>query len=277
MGDDLSVRHSHVQSSVCINADVDQNEESLPPKSNVECLYACVQEMEEEQCPQGKVRCPHCPDRKVMWRQNLKVHISRAHTPKGEDNASFQAHEGACVDKVNGIYLVSETATSVQHLIHVQKLICGNAPALISCESKECVIQKTIRGMSGEPTFEQGVTLVSAMIPKYATARWVFVSVWTGYRKSYCLLERVIFTFDKQDFKLVCKCSGSSRIGCVQKPIARWYLRTVYEDLFLERVKPSRNLSDGLRMSFSVDTEYLYHSKRISVNQSMPLSTFHLI
>ena len=141
----------------------------------------------------------------------------------------------------------------------------------ISKETKQaCLLRK-------QDCEGQGVILVSATIPKYATARWVFVSVWTGYRKSYCLLERVIFTFDKQDFKLVCKCSGSSRIGCVQKPIARWYLRTVYEDLFLERVKPSRNLSDGLRMSFSVDTEYLYHSKRISVNQSMPLSTFHLI
>lgn len=267
-----------------------------------------------------KVKCHECGD--SMWRQNLKNHIARVHTPK-EEVVPSALYEGACVDKQNGVYLISETRTGVQHPIHVQKLIRGNAPAMIYCESKECLVERTIKGMSGEPTWEcphllsanrlvaseevvldeeglnqlvteqriseetkkdcllrkrdcegRGVELVSAMTPKHGTDRWIFVSVWTGYRKWYSPLRRVVITFDKTKFKLVCRCSGSSRIGCAHKPIAKWFLRTVYQDLFLSKANPVTYLSDKLRVNHSVDIEYLYAEKRIQVDMEMPVDQF---
>ena len=116
------------------------------------------------------------------------------------------------------------------------------------------------------------MALVNAMCPRYATDRWVFLSVWTGYKKWYCTLGRVVITFDTKNFKIVCKCSGSSRIGCAHKPIAKWFLRTVYEDLFLETASPVSYLSDKLRLPHSSDTEYLYEKKRIPGDMVMPSS-----
>ena len=54
----------------------------------------------------------------------------------------------------NGIYLVSEKSSGVLYPIHVQKLISGNKDTKIYCESKKCIIQKTIAGISDDPTFE---------------------------------------------------------------------------------------------------------------------------
>ena len=123
-------------------------------------------EVAEEQVEEGKVRCPYCPKPNIMWRQNLKLHIRRNHTSEEEGIASLPIHQGACVDRNNGIYLVSETPTGIQHPVHVQKLIRGNTQTQIQCESKECIVDKTIKGMSGEPTCECGHLRSSKMSSK---------------------------------------------------------------------------------------------------------------
>ena len=35
-----------------------------------------------------------------------------------------------------------------------RSLSVGNAPAMIYCESKKCLVERSIKGMSGEPTWE---------------------------------------------------------------------------------------------------------------------------
>ena len=82
------------------------------------------------------------------------------------------------------------------------------------------------------------VVVVSASSPRHASDWWVFMSVWTGYWKWYSPLKRGVITFDKTKFKLVCWCSWSSRIGCAHKPITKWCLCHVYQDLFLSQASP---------------------------------------
>ena len=100
----------------------------------------------------NKEKCPHCSEK--MLSKNLKVHISRKHSPSLTTEVKEKNHEGVCVDRKNGIYLVSEKSSGVLYPIHVQKLISGNKDTKIYCESKKCIIQKTIAGISDDPTFE---------------------------------------------------------------------------------------------------------------------------
>ena len=76
-----------------------------------------------------------------------------------------------------------------------------------------------------------GVELVNAMVN--SSNRWVFISVWVDKVAYYSRLSRVVLTFDKLNFKLVCNCTRSSRIPCMHKPIAKWYLRCIHPNLFL--------------------------------------------
>ena len=99
-----------------------------------------------------KVACSEC--NLVLYRKNMKEHILRKHTENVNRQYLNHMHEGRCIDKTNGVYLVSETRSGIQHPIHVQKLIRGNFPPKIFCESKKCDVDKTIMANSGEPTFE---------------------------------------------------------------------------------------------------------------------------
>ena len=63
-------------------------------------------------------------------------------------------HNVICIDRKLVMFLVAENISGVQYPVHVQKLIGGNCPPKIICESKRCVADKLVNGMSGEPTFE---------------------------------------------------------------------------------------------------------------------------
>ena len=95
------------------------------------------------------VKCDQC-GMILKYRRNLKTHIQRAHSSKERK----VIHNGVCIDRNNGVYLVSETRSGVQYPIHVQKLIRGNTIPRILCESKKCLADKVIDGVSGNPTSE---------------------------------------------------------------------------------------------------------------------------
>ena len=58
------------------------------------------------------------------------------------------------MDKKKGIYLVSESRTGVQYPIHVQKLWRINSVAKVFCESRQCMVDKSISDQSRSPNFE---------------------------------------------------------------------------------------------------------------------------
>ena len=83
--------------------------------------------------------------------------------------------------------------------------------------SKECSDLKTL-------AINQDVNLLGMMSPKEHTSqRFKYFSVLTNNTHSWAPLGRVVVSVDTQDYKLVCKCSGSRR-SCVHKCIVKWYL-----------------------------------------------------
>ena len=118
----------------------------------------------------------------------------------------------------------------------------------------------------------RGVVLVSGMVPTNSSDRWVFVSVWDGNINWYSRLGRVVVTFDKEKFSLVCRCNGSS---CNHRLIAKWYLRCVYPGVLLSKeVDPFLSCSVGLRKAFSPDVEYVYKVKKIKCPMVIPSEQF---
>ena len=106
-------------------------------------------------------------------------------------------------------------------------------------------------------------TLVNCMIHGKGD-RFIFISVWDGNVKYYSRVGRVLLTFDKKKFDLICGCSHSSRINCNHKPIAKWFLRSTYSDIFLassESLPPTRPLDSGIVYSQTV--EYQLKLKKI--------------
>ena len=85
----------------------------------------------------------------MMYKKNLKTHMERKH---GTRKIAHQ-HSGICIDRNLVMFLVAENISGAQYPVHVQKLIGGNCPPKIICESKRCVADKLVNGMSGNPTF----------------------------------------------------------------------------------------------------------------------------
>ena len=258
-----------------------------------------------EGVPDGKVQCEQC-DHPPMHRKNLKTHCKRKH--EAIQSPVPDAHNGVCVDKNHGIYLVSESRTGVQHPIHVQKLWRTNSVAKVFCESRKCMVDKTISDQSGNPNFEcvhlrsvstcssftevdldvgmldtlvdehrieedtkqellirkrecdaDGVALVSAMTPAaYVSDRYIFLSVVARGASYHSRTGRVVVTFDTKEFKLICRCQGSSRISCKHKSIAKWYLRSFHNDIYSGSGVPIPRLTTvDLDRDFTLDVNSL--------------------
>jgi len=86
----------------------------------------------------SKVNFPEC--NQFMWKNNLKEHIRRRHREKDLNEKPSRSHQGTCVDKNNGIFLISETRSGVHYPIHVQKLIRGNSNPKIALNQASAML-----------------------------------------------------------------------------------------------------------------------------------------
>ena len=74
-----------------------------------------------------------------MLRKNIKRHKTRWHKGKSTIGANYH-HKGLCVDKINGIYLISKAVSGVLYPLHVQKRICGSGSNVVRWESNSCIL-----------------------------------------------------------------------------------------------------------------------------------------
>ena len=90
----------------------------------------------------SKVPCPHCYA-PPMHRKNLGMHMKRKHDA-GKDVRDFPLHKGVSVDHKRGIYLITENRNGVLYPVHVQKLLHSSGAAKVFCESRKCMVEKSI-------------------------------------------------------------------------------------------------------------------------------------
>ena len=103
----------------------------------------------EKICTITKVSCNKCIE--VMLKKNLKTHMLRKHCKhtKGLINAQ-RYHDGVCIDKSAGIYLVADTLKGSDNPVHVQKSLIGRPTQVLNCESQGCEYLNTVAGISNK-------------------------------------------------------------------------------------------------------------------------------
>ena len=107
-------------------------------------------------------------------------------------------------------------------------------------------------------------SLQNTFVGAWIQEKFIFISVWVEQKHSYAKLGRVIVSFDRATYDLICWCTHSSKRGCIHKTIAKWYLATVCPDIFTSPGQfPKRLDVQDCVGSFSKITDYLYQKKQL--------------
>ncbi len=81
--------------------------------------------------------------------------------------------------------------------------------------------------------------------PTTLSDRYIFTSVYTGYRYGYCRLERTVVTLDKQNMTWHCSCRNPTRPPgtlCLHKHVMKWFIFMKYPKLLQGKTTKTTNL-----------------------------------
>ena len=103
-------------------------------------------------------------------------------------------------------------------------------------------------------------TFVAAWVQE----KFIFISIWVGKKSNHSRLDRVVVSFDKETYDLVCWCTHSSYQGCNHKTIAKWYLAAAFPEIYTNPGPASKNKSlEDCVNKYSQMTDYLYQTMKL--------------
>lgn len=74
--------------------------------------------------------------------------------------------------------------------------------------------------------------LQNTFVAAWVQEKFIFISVWIGKKTDYSRFGRVVVSFDKLTYDLICWCTHSSHQGCLHKTIAKWYLAEAFPEIY---------------------------------------------
>ena len=104
---------------------------SLPKSSN---LYSRYKEKNQKK----RVKCSHVGCGKEVFYYNLKLHIRNCHSIKPPCINKDTYLPSVCIDRANGVYLVSSGTPGPDMPVHVQKKVVYGQVSYINCDRQDC-------------------------------------------------------------------------------------------------------------------------------------------